>query len=345
VIAITLILMAETEETIEAQPKGEDNEDKDKDKPKGEEVLKGEPKGEPKVEDKEEDVLKLGNTFRRACMLNWFELVSCTGHFVVSLSLICKYANSNLPIDQFLLYNIFVPFFVLAVIDIFCTFYYVFALTQNTVRHLYVAVFHINIFQQLVGMLTSIYYLMVFYSPYHIYNLLVLTSSLGSPNHTITLQHLPDIFMIDLSVVFVLFAIYYALFLILTCSIYFKADKLRTFLSKYWFLRTILVLVLDLFLVHYYIYLLLLQYDQAILGHVLFFLAKTILVVWYLKIQICLPNSFKLKPLDGQKVPPGITKLKQAARIMEMKAEVKEVADSCGRSLSSPAFGVFAGHI
>ena len=68
--------MAETEETIEAQPKGEDNEDKDKDKPKGEEVLKGEPKGEPKVEDKEEDVLKLGNTFRRACMLNWFELVT-----------------------------------------------------------------------------------------------------------------------------------------------------------------------------------------------------------------------------------------------------------------------------
>ena len=64
--------MAETEETIEAQPKGENNEDKDKDRPKGKDVLKG----EPKVEDKGEDILKLGNTFRRACMLNWFELVT-----------------------------------------------------------------------------------------------------------------------------------------------------------------------------------------------------------------------------------------------------------------------------
>jgi len=254
----------------------------------------------------------------------------------------------NLPIEQFFLYNIFILYFALAVIDIFCISYYVFALTQNTVRHLYVAVFHINIFQQLVGMLTFIYYLMVFFSPYHIYNLLAVTSSLGSPGQTktlFTLAHLSDIYKTDLAVIFAFFAIDYILFLILTCAIFFKADKLRNFLSKYWFIRTLLVLALDLFLVHYYIYLLLLQYDQGVLGHLLFFLAKTILVIWYLKIQICVPNSFKLKPLDGQKIPPGNTKLKQAVRIMEMKAEMREVADSWGRSLSSPAFGVFAGHI
>merc|ERR1712172_301813 len=255
------IPMAETDETIiVTQPNGEEN-------------------GIPK----EEDVLKLGETFRSACLLNWFKLVKCLGHLVASLSLICKHAESNLPKEQFFLYNIFVPFFVLAVIDIFCTSYYVFALTQNTVRHLYVAVFHVSIFYHLLGILTCVYYLM--------------------------------------------------------------ADKLRIFLSKYWFLRTLLVLALDLFLVHYYVYLILLKYGQGVLGHLIFFIAKTILVVCYLKKQICLPNSFKLKPLDGQKVPAN-KKLKQAVRIMVMKAEVKEVADSCGRGLSSPTFGVFtAGHI
>jgi len=318
------IPMAETDETIiVTQPKGEAN-------------------GEPR----EEDVLKLGKTFRSACLLNWFKLVKCLGHLVASLSLICKHAESNLPKEQFFLYNIFVPFFVLAIIDIFCTSYYVFALTQNTVRHLYVAVFHVSIFYHLLGILTCVYYLMVFFSPYHIYNILVLTSSFVGPGHTKTLiTHLPEIYEIDLSVIFVFIAIDCALYLTLTCSIYFKADKLRIFLSKYWFLRTLLVLALDLFLVHYYVYLILLKYDQGVLGHLIFFIAKTILVVCYLKKQICLPNSFKLKPLDGQKVPAN-KKLKQAVRIMEMKAEVKEVADSCGRGLSSPTFGVFtAGHI
>jgi len=254
-------------------------------------------------------------------------------------------------LHPFFLFNIFVPYFALTVIDIFCTSYYVFSLTQNTVRHLYVAVFHVSIFDQLLGILTSVYLLMVFFSPYHTYSLLVLTSSIGGPagpGHTktfITLPYLPDIYKIDLSVIFVFVAIDCALFLTLTCTIYFKADKLRILLSKYWFLRTLLVLALDLFFVHYYTYLLLLKYNQGVLGHLIFFIAKTILVVWYLKIQVCVPNSFNLKPLNGQKVPAN-TKLKQAVRIMEMKAEVKEAADSCGRVLSSPTFGVFtAGHI
>ena len=215
--------------------------------------------------------------------------VSCEAHFVASFSLICKAADSNVLIEQFFLYNIFVPYFVVAIIDIFSTSHYVFALTQNTVQHLYVAVFHMNIFQQLVGMLFCINTLMVFFSPYHFYNLLVLTSSLGSQSKTITL-HLPDIYQIDLAAVCALLAINYALFLTLTCAIYFKADKLRIFLSKYWFIRILLVLALDLILVHYYIYLLLLQYklyyNQGVLGHVIFFLAKTIVVIWYLKIQV-----------------------------------------------------------
>ena len=211
--------------------------------------------------------------------------VCCVVHFVAPLSLICKYADSNIPKEQFLLYSFFVPYFVTAVNDLFCTSYYVFALTQTTVRHLYVAVFHLNIFHLLVGILFCVYYLMLLLSPYHFYNLLVLTSSLGRPSAWLTLK-LPDIYKIDLSVILVLCAINYTLNLTFTCAIYFKAHKLQIFLSKYWFLKTLLVLVLDLFFVHYYIYLLFLQYDNGVLAHLIFFLAKTAIVIWYLKKQV-----------------------------------------------------------
>lgn len=308
--------MAKTEEPIVTEPNREDTE----------ETIVTEP-------NREDEVLKLGKTFKRACLLNWFQLVCCVSQFVASLSLICKYADSNVPKEQILLYSLFVPYFVLAVNDIFCTSYYVFALTQTTVRHLYVAVFHINIFNLFVGLLGCIYYFMLFYSPYHFYNLLVLTSFLGRPSILPTFD-LRDIYRRDLTVILVLCTINYAFLITLTCAIYFKAHKLRIFLSKYWFLKTLLVLALDLFFVHYYIYLLFLKYDNGVLAHLLLFLAKTIIVIWYLKKQVCVPNSFKLKPLDGKMVPDN-TKLKQAMRIMEMKAEMKEVANS-GRSEPPP---------
>ena len=270
--------------------------------------------------------------------------VCCVVHFVASLYLIC-----NVPQEQFALYSTFVPVFVTAVIGLFCTSYYVFALTQTTVRHLHVAVFHLNIFDLLVTMLSCVFYLMVLFSPYHFYNLLVSTSSLGttngSPRAWLTLNLL-DIYKIDLSVLLGLTYINCDFSLTLTCAIYFNAHKLRTFLFKYWFLKTLLVLALDLFFVHYYIYLLFLKYDNVVLGHLLFFLAKTLWYMWYLKKQvsnnkqtnndpllqspetfymymyvflpsqicfpqICVPNSFKLKPLDGKKVPDN-RKLKQA---------------------------------
>ena len=206
--------------------------------------------------------------------------VCCVVHFVASLYLIC-----NVPQEQFALYSTFVPVFVTAVIGLLCTSYYVFALTQTTVRHLHVAVFHLNIFDLLVTMLSCVFYLMLLFSPYHFYNLLVSTSSLGRPSAWLTLK-LPDIYKIDLSVILVLCAINYTLNLTFTCAIYFKAHKLQIFLSKYWFLKTLLVLALGLFFVHYYIYLLFLKHDTRVLTHLLFFLAMTVIVIWYLKRQV-----------------------------------------------------------
>ena len=53
------ILMAKSEEPIVTDPNGEDTE----------ETIMTEPR-------REDEVLMLGNTFKRACLLNWFELVT-----------------------------------------------------------------------------------------------------------------------------------------------------------------------------------------------------------------------------------------------------------------------------
>ena len=77
-----------------------------------------------------------------------------------------------------------------------------------------------------------------------------------------------------------------ALLLTFTCAIYFKSHKLRTFLSKFWFMRTILVLAADLLLLSYYIYHLVLHYEHVLLIHFLLCLVKTIFFTWHLKRQV-----------------------------------------------------------
>ena len=52
-------MMAKTEKPTVTDPNGEDTE----------ETIVTEPNGE-------DEVLKLGNTFKRACLLNWFQLVT-----------------------------------------------------------------------------------------------------------------------------------------------------------------------------------------------------------------------------------------------------------------------------
>merc|ERR1712109_349569 len=113
------------------------------------------------------------------------------------------------------------------------------------------------------------------------------------------------------------------------CAIYFRAERLQRFLSKYWFVRLFIMIGVDLLLVCYYLHCLILMFHPIFLIYLLLVLAKAIILMWYLKREICEPMSWKMKVLDDQKVPDS-AKVKQAVRIMEMKGEVKEVADSAG---------------
>merc|ERR1711936_576545 len=276
----------------------------------------------PVVAPKEEEVVKLSNSFKEACVLAKSELLRNLILLTVSVYFILKYNGSDLPTDNFLLINIFVPLFVYNTIMILCTAYYIFALTQNTVRYLYVEVFYVNIFRKLVVIFFCTYMLVVIFSPHN----LVPTHHTAHNSEVITFN---NAYLIFASAILSYALFDSALVISYICAIYFRAQRLQRFLSKYWFARLFIMIGIDLLLVCYYLHCLILMFHPIFLIYLLLVLAKAIILMWYLKREICEPMSWKMKVLDDQKVPDS-AKVKQAVRIMEMKGEVKEVADSAG---------------
>merc|ERR550534_1881577 len=257
----------------------------------------------PVVASKAEEVVKLNNSFKEACVITKSEQVRNILLLAVSVYFICRYETSDLPTDHFLLNNIFVPLFIYNIVMITCTAYYIFALMQSTVRFLYVEVFYVNILRNLV------------------------------PTHH-TAHNSEVITFNNAYLIFAAAILSYALFdsaLVISyiCAIYFRAERLQRFLSKYWFVRLFIMIGVDLLLVCYYLHCLILMFHPIFLIYLLLVLAKAIILMWYLKREICEPMNWKMKVLDDQKVPDS-AKVKQAVRIMEMKGEVKEVADSAG---------------
>ena len=131
---------------------------------------------------------------------------------MTSVWLFLKYWNSDLPTHRFILYYISVPVMVYSLTKTICTAFSIFALTQSTVRFLYVDVFYINIFRELVNTTYWTYLLVLIFSPYYF-----------SLSTRVNLAFLAAIF-VSLIVQSVLVITY-------TCSVYFRYE---TWLGSLW---------------------------------------------------------------------------------------------------------------
>lgn len=125
-------------------------------------------------------------------------------------------------------------------------------------------------------------------------------------------------------------------------AIYFKIVKLRRFLSKYWCVRIITIIVVDVLLA-------LLLYERSASGLDSLLLALLVLVVshaalltWSLKkkvrfiliqtsllSQMFVWKAWRASPLGDQQVP-DCPQVQQAVWIMDMKEEVKQVVRTAG---------------
>lgn len=273
----------------------------------------------PVTGNKEEEVVLLGNSMKAACVLAKSELIRNIVLFALTVFFIQKHATSEEPTDIFLLHNVWIPLFAFNIVMIVCSVYYVFALTQNTVRYLYIEVFYVNVFRKLVVIFFCIYMLVIIFSPHNFF--------ISGNQQVIRFNNAYLIF----TAAILSYALFDASLVIAYISaLFFRANRVKNFLSKYWFVRLIIIVIIDLLLVCFYVHCLVIHpFNFIYLVYLILVLAKALILSWYLKREICVPMSWKLKSLDDQKVPDS-NKVKQAVRIMAMKQEIKEIAEGAG---------------
>jgi len=262
----------------------------------------------PDVPPKDEEVVKLNYSFKEACKTNIWLLVLNFIKVLTSVWLFLKYWNSDLPTHRFVLYYISVPLMVCSLTKTICTAFSIFALTQSTVRFLYVDVFYINIFRELVNTSYWTYLLVLIFSPYYF--------SLST-----------RVDLTFLAVIFVSLIVQSVLVITYTCSVYFRAKRLQSFLSKFWFVRLLIIIGSGLAAAAYLIYLYFFIYrSYKYIIYILWNLTFAILLMWQLKKEVCLQKTWKLKALDNRNVPDS-KYMKQAVSIMKMKEETKKLAE------------------
>merc|ERR1712079_465655 len=115
-------------------------------------------------------------------------------------------------------------------------------------------------------------------------------------------------------------------------GLYFKMDNFVKVLTKYSWVRRFCHVCIDLLLAGYYTYTILLRgyagYRLTLLALCLGAGAANAYVMYK---QVCQPGTFKIRNLDEMD-PPEDVKIQTAFKIVNMKADVKEAANTAAAS-------------
>eukprot|EP00092_Neocalanus_flemingeri_P010057 GFUD01010839.1.p1 GENE.GFUD01010839.1~~GFUD01010839.1.p1 ORF type:complete len:331 (+),score=53.46 GFUD01010839.1:116-994(+) len=264
--------------------------------------------------------IKIGISLKESFILTKSNLIQRAVIFGITIYMIYKHMQNQDPddvINNFLVKNIWFPLFLVNLVLTLCVLYYGFALTQTSLRFLYIDVFYVNVFSQLVRIFFSVYMLVIIFVQ-HTYFV--------SDKHM--LVSFDRSYIIIAALIFSYILIDSLLVIAFVASIYFRMEKLKKCLSKYWFVRLCIYLFIDIFLVGYYLFLLISEDFDVF--HAVFLgvcLLGALTIAYCLKIEMCEPNMWKLKELDENRIPPS-EKVKLAVKIMEMKRDVKIVAEN-----------------
>jgi hypothetical protein len=267
-----------------------------------------------------ESDIKIGLSFKQSFTLAKSNLIQRAVIFGITIYMICKYVQSQDDEDiltNFLVKNIWIPLFCVNLVLSLCIIYYIFAMTQTSLRFLYIDVFYVNIVSQLVRIFFSVYMLVIIFVQ-HTYFI--------SEKHM--LVSFKRSYIIIAALIFGYVLIDSLLIISFVASIYFRMEKIKKFLSKYWFVRLIIYFIIDILLVGYYLYLLISE-DFNIIHAVFFGLCffGALTLAYCIKTELFEPKLWKLKEFDENKIPPS-EKIKIAVKIMEMKKDVKIVAQT-----------------
>ena len=247
--------------------------------------------------------LKRDYSLKEALWLHKFEVIAnlvCT--------LVCMYYVSTLAGNEEK-YEIFIKFWVpwlaVAIFALFINLYSVFSLTRCNETHLFVALFPLQLLQQ-VGWIGWFSYLIAF------------VVSVG-----------------DASQPYFVFAVFVFCYIILDSSMVFilliyilvKAKTVTTFLCKYWFIRDAVLLIVSYIIFCFYAYLLV--SGKTSFMNIIFFglsLLQAIFFSIYTKQRHFKPETWEPKPLEA-KVPEG-KMLEDAVLLIDAMEDEKRINDA-----------------
>jgi len=271
------------------------------------------------IDAKESDI-KIGLSLKQSFVLSKSNLIQRVVICAITIYMIYKHMQAQDADDligNFLVKNIWIPLFFVNLVLTLCLLYYMFAMTQTSMRFLYIDVFYVNVFSQLIRIFFSVYMLVIIFVQHTYY---------VSDRHM--LVSFDRSYIIIAALIFSYILIDSLLVIAFVACIYFRMDAVKKFLSKYWFVRLIIYFFIDIFLVGYYLFLLISEDFDVF--HAVFFgvcLLGAFTIAYCLKIELFQPKLWKLKQLDENRIPQS-EKITLAVKIMEMKKDVKIVAQT-----------------
>jgi len=246
--------------------------------------------------------LKRDYSLKEALWLRKLEVLVSLVCIFVCIYYVVTLAGNEEKYEMFI--KFWVPWLAVAIFALFIDLYSVFSLTRCNETHLFVAIFPLQLLQQVlwIGWFS---YLIAF----------VVSVGDASQPYFVFAIFVFSYIILDSIMVF-----------ILLISILVKAKPVTTFLCKYWFIRDAVLLIVSYILFCFYAYLL--ASGRTSFMNIIFFglsLLQAIFFSIYTKQRHFKPETWEPKPLEA-KVPEG-KMLEDAVLLIDAMEEEKRIND------------------
>lgn len=263
-------------------------------------------------EGREDENVKIGLSVKASVNVQKVKLIILGFLLGISLSFLTYGSQHPDSMWMFLAVHIFLPMFLVTLVNTFCVLYSIFAWTRTSIRYVFVDVFYLTTFSKLINIFYCVYMLVIVLSSHHI-----VTHGEG-----IVVVTLPQTYLIVAGIVLSYALINDLITIAFLSSLYFKLGNVVKSLSKYYILKRFFNGGINLVIFGYYTFSLATESTWSWLTFTLMMLCLTsVMAEIYLIVMF-----FKHRQPNSQPAPPADLKIQTAVKIVKMKEEVKAVA-------------------
>lgn len=224
------------------------------------------------------------------------------------------------PIYTYYCTHILLPLLLVILIQLLCNIFSIIAWTRTSLRYVYVDVFYVTVFSKVISMIFCVYMIVMIFKPHYFFD-----------SSKMEVFHFNMTYTVVGAIVFTYVFLDDLLVISFVTGLYFKKDKFVKFLTKYSWVRRVCQLCIDLLLVGYYLYLLTTGSGHVAGSLLGFCLVSALGNAYVLYRQLCQPKTFKMRNLEELE-PPKDLKIQTAFKIVKLKADVKDYANTAAGS-------------